>query len=69
LKGGVVNPMYEQRNDAFLFIFSKDMERLEILIVEGGRLLIDAYRKQLSTGGMDGVLDELRMQAKSQISL
>jgi hypothetical protein len=65
LKGGVTNPMYNQRNDAFLFLFSKDMQALEVLIIEGGRLLIDAYRKQLSFGGFDEVLQTLRKQAKS----
>jgi hypothetical protein len=64
LTGGVINPMYEQKNDAFLFIFSQDMQRLEVLIIEGGRVLIDAYRKQLSKGGMDDVLYTLRKQAK-----
>ncbi len=64
LKGGVPNPMYGQRNDAFLFILSKDMERLEVLVIENGRLLIDAYRKQLSMGGLDDVVNALRGQAK-----
>lgn len=65
LTSGVINPMYKQRNDAFLFIFSKDMERLEILIVSNGRTLIDAYRKQLSMGGMNEILNSLRNQAKT----
>lgn len=65
LTSGVINPMHKQRSDAFLFIFSKDMERLEVLIIENGRLLIDAYRKQLSMGGLDDVIDALRGQAKS----
>ena len=69
LKGGVVNPMYENRNDGFLFLFSDDMQQVEIIIVENGRTLIDAYRKQLSLGGLDRHLDELRKQAKSVISL
>jgi hypothetical protein len=64
LAKGVKNPMYEQRNDAFLFIFSSDMQTLEVLVIEGGRLLIDAYRKQLSVGGFDEVLKQLRAQAK-----
>ena len=63
LKGGVVNPMYENRNDGFLFIFSDDMQQVEIIIVENGRTLIDAYRKQLSMGGLNRHLDELRKQA------
>jgi len=63
LKGGITNPMYEQRSDGFLFIFSQDKETLEILIIEGGRLLIDSYRKQLSLGGFDVALNILREQA------
>jgi hypothetical protein len=69
LKGGGINPMYGQRNDAFLFIFSGDMQCLEILVIDGGRVLVDAYRKQLSVGGMDDVLDGLRKQAKTPNSL
>jgi hypothetical protein len=65
LKGGVINPTYSQRNDGFLFLFSKDMQTLEILIIENGRLLIDSYRKQLSIGGLDEVLVMLRKQAKT----
>lgn len=63
LKGDVDNPMYEQRNDGFLLLFSPDMERLEILVIQGGRNLIDAYRKQLSCGGFNEVLDEMRQNA------
>ena len=64
LKGGVINPMYEQRNDGFLFLFSNDRNVLEVLIIEDGRELIDAYRKQLSIGGFNDILDTLRRQAK-----
>lgn len=67
LKGGVDNPMYAQRNDGFLFLLTPDMERMEILVIQGGRHLIDAYRKQLSCGGFDEVLNEMRRNAKSFI--
>jgi hypothetical protein len=63
LKGGVINPMYDNRNDAFLFIFSKDMQRLEVLVIDNGRILIDAYRKQLAAGEMDEAINALRRQA------
>jgi hypothetical protein len=69
LKAGVDNPMYDQRNDGFLFLFSKDMQKLEVLIIGNGRILIDAYRKQLSLGGFDEVLQQLRLQAKGVIPL
>jgi hypothetical protein len=64
LKGGVANPMFDNRNDGFLFLFSDNMEQLEILVIENGRTLIDAYRKQLAMGGLNRHLDELRKQAK-----
>ena len=69
LKGGVTNPMYDNRNDGFLFLFSDDMEQVEIIIVENGRTLIDAYRKQLSIGGLDKHLEQLRKTAKMVSSL
>ena len=69
LRGGVMNPMYEQRNDGFLFLFSNNREVLEILILEDGRQLIDAYRKMLSIGGFDYSLDIFRKQAKTVNSL
>ncbi len=65
LKGGVINPMYKQKDDAFLFMFSNDMQTLEVLIVSNGRLLIDAYRKQLADGYFNSVLSILRNQAKA----
>ncbi len=65
LKGGVINPMYARREDGFLFIFSKDMQTLEVIVVENGNTLIDAYRKQLACGGLDGILASMRKQAKS----
>jgi hypothetical protein len=64
LKNGAANIMYDQRNDGFLFLFSENMQILEILIIEDGRLLIDAYRKQLSLSGFDEALQQLRQQAK-----
>lgn len=65
LSGGVKNPMYAQRNDAFLFLFSNNMQVLEVLVIDGGRLLIDAYRKQFALGGFNEVLRQLREQAKA----
>lgn len=64
LAGDVVNPMYERRNDGFLFIFGGKMATLEILIIDNGRSLIDKYRKQLATGYFNELLTKLREQAK-----
>jgi hypothetical protein len=62
LTGNVANPMYEQRNDGFLFIFSDNMDILEILIIDNGRSLIDIYRKQLAVGHFNEILEKLREQ-------
>ena len=64
LAGNVVNPMYERRNDGFLFIFSDNMETLEILVVDNGRSFIDTYRRQFAMGHFDEVLTKLREQEK-----
>lgn len=64
LKTGVINPMYDQCNDGFLFLFPEDMQTLEILIIESGRQRIDIHRKHLSLGGFDEALQQLRQQAR-----
>lgn len=64
LAGNVANPMYERRNDGFLFIFSDNMETLEILVVDNGRAFIDTYRRQFAMGHFDEVLTKLREQEK-----
>lgn len=64
LTGDVVNPMYEYRSDGFLFMFSDNMETLEILVINNGRSLIDTYRKQLAMGHFDEVLTKMRGQIK-----
>jgi hypothetical protein len=63
LKQGVINPMFGRRADGFLFLFSTDLQTLEILILTDGRLLIDAYRRQLANGGIDDAIEALRLQA------
>ena len=64
LKGGVENPFFDCRNDGYLFLISPDEQKIEVLIIENGRLLIDSYRKQLYLGGFDEVLQSLQEQAK-----
>ncbi len=65
LRSGMPNPMYEQRKDGFLFLFSDDRERLEVLVLEDGLRFIDAYRKQLYFGEFDDILNDMRRQAVS----
>lgn len=66
------NPFYTQRTDGYLFIIEQDKNTpnnltpssFELIIIEGGRVLISAYCKQLMMGGFNDVLSELRAQAQ-----
>lgn len=67
------NPFYEYRDDGYLFIIHSD-ERdttnviptcIELIVLEGAKVLISAYCKQLKMGGFDKALAALRGQAKT----
>lgn len=66
------NPFYKYKNDGYLFLFetSKDQSKgviptsFELIVLEGGRLLIASYCKMLVMGGFDEALNLLREQAK-----
>ena len=69
-KKAIQNPFYEYREDGFLFLFSNDKtgvlpSRIELIVLEGAKVLIAAYCKQLVMGGFDKALKLLRIQAKS----
>ena len=65
-KGGKKpNPFYDNRNDGYLFIISKDFETIEILVIPNGRILLDGYLAKLADGQLDKELEELRKQAKN----
>lgn len=66
------NPFYNYRTDAFLFIIHYQKQRakkdttprtIEILVLEGARVLIPLYAKQLQIGGFDTDLERLRFDA------
>lgn len=66
------NPFYSYRTDAFLFVIHYDKQRgikdttprkIEILVLEGARVLIPLYAKQLQIGGFDLELERLRENA------
>lgn len=63
------NPFYEYKEDAYLFIVSKELQGqgiptiIEFIVLEGARILASAYCKQLLMGGFDEVLNSLREQA------
>ena len=68
---GKPNPLYEVRNDGYLFkfVFEKvDGEAImpaafELIVVDGGRVLISSYAKMLHLGLLDEELARMRKQA------
>lgn len=70
------NPLYSCKNDGYLFIFQfgekKEGEAIkptsfELIVVDGGKVLISAYAKMLQMGGFDEALTALREQANTLI--
>ena len=66
------NPFYDYRNDGYLFVVHQDQSNpeniipteIELIVLEGARVLISAYCKQLVMGGFNEALNDLRKQAK-----
>lgn len=66
------NPFYEYRGDGYLFRVYQDEKDptnqtptcIELVVLEGARVLISSYCKQLKMGGFDEVLEALRQQAQ-----
>ena len=69
---GKPNPLYDVRNDGYLFKLAFD-ERVdneaiypssfELIVVDGGRVLISSYAKMLHLGLLDEELERMRKQA------
>lgn len=69
------NPFYDYRSDGYLFIVDNEKtitrsdgsiipSYMELLVLEGTKILIASYCKQLMMGGFDDELRVLREQAK-----
>jgi hypothetical protein len=69
LKGGKANPFFESRADGYLFVVSKDLKTIEILIVPQGRQLIRGYAAQLADGNLSEALEPVRKNAKNDFSV
>jgi hypothetical protein len=65
LKDGSQNPLFEFRNDGYLFLMNKDYSEIEILVIPDGRNLISSYYQKLIDGGFDDDIQVLRQQAKT----
>lgn len=64
LSNGEENPLFNFRNDGYLFILSKDYSEIEILIIQDGRNLISSYYQLLIDGALDNEINELRNEVK-----
>ena len=66
------NPFYEYKQDGFLFLIHQDDKvpenqiptSIELVVLEGAKILISAYCKQLVMGGFDDALEALRKQGE-----
>lgn len=67
------NPFFEYRQDGYLFVVHQDEidptnttpTYIELIVLEGAKVLISAYCKQLVMGGFEEALQQLRKQAIS----
>jgi hypothetical protein len=64
LNNGSINPLFEFRNDGYLFIMNSDYTEIEILIIPDGRNIISSYYQKMIDGGFDDEVRQLRLQAK-----
>ncbi len=64
LSNGSPNPLFEFRNDGYLFLMNKDYSEIELLVIPDGRNLISSYYQKLIDGGFDDEIRQLRQQAK-----
>ena len=66
------NPLFDYKDDGFLFVIHTDESdptsivpvAIELIVLEGAKVLICAYCKQLVMGGFDEALQALREQAQ-----
>ncbi len=74
-KDSKLNPFFEYKEDGFLFLIHQDEQApesqiptsIELVVLEGAKVLISAYCKQLSMGGFDEALEALRKQAQKAL--
>lgn len=67
------NPFFDYKQDGFLFLIEQNEKAptdltptsIELVVLEGAKILISAYCKQLVMGGFDEALQTLREQAQT----
>lgn len=65
LSNGSPNPLFQFRNDGYLFLINADYTEIEIFIIPDGRNLISSHYQKMIDGGYDDKIRKLREQAKS----
>ena len=71
------NPFFDYKQDGFLFLIEQDEKdptnltptSIELVVLEGAKVLISAYCKQFVMGGFDEALQALREQAQKGSAL
>ena len=71
------NPFFDYKQDGFLFLIEQNEKdptnltptSIELVVLEGTKVLISAYCKQLVMGGFDEALQALREQAQKGSAL
>lgn len=66
------NPFFEYKQDGFLFLIEQNEKdptnliptSIELVVLEGAKVLVSAYCKMLVMGGFDEALEALREQAQ-----
>jgi hypothetical protein len=64
LNNGSQNPLFEFRNDGYLFLINREYSEIELLIIPDGRNLISSYYQKMIDGGFDDEVRHLRQKAK-----
>ncbi len=62
-ESGKLNPLFEYRQDGYLFIKNDDLTRIEIFVIVGGRNLIKEAFTRFIDNGFDLEIEQLRKDA------
>ena len=57
------NPLFDEKDDGFIFVIDKNFESVELFVITDGRPMIDAYRKGVTLGKFDRELKLMREAA------
>lgn len=68
LSNGTNNPLFEFRNDGYLFLVNSDYSEIELFIIPDGRNLISGYYQRMIDGGFDEEVKRLRNQSQIYFS-